>query len=166
MANARLLPLLTPPSVSYLTRPIAARCSYPSQPRRCLSTSSSPSSSPPDSERGALATAFTASTVRYVEDDLELRSIINRDPQKLVVVDWFATWCGPCQAIAPLYEQLSVENKNVVFIGADIEEMPDASAQAGVQAVPCFHFIKGNELVAVLTGADEVKLRELVKQWG
>jgi len=101
-----------------------------------------------------------------VEDDLELRSLIQRNPTKLVVVDWFATWCGPCQAIAPVYEQLSVEHKGVVFIGADIEEMPDASAQAGVQAVPCFHFIKGNELVAVLTGADEVKLKELIKQHG
>ena len=128
----------------------------PSQP---LSTSSS-------SERGVLATAFTASTIQYVEDDLELRSLISRNSNKLVVVDWFATWCGPCRAIAPLYEQLSEENRNVVFVGADIEEMPDASAQAGVQAVPCFHFIKGNELVAVLTGADEVKLRELVKEHG
>ena len=79
-------------------------------------------------------------------------------------MDWFATWCGPCQAIAPVYEQLSEEHKDVLFVGADIDEMPDASAQAGVQSVPCFHFIKGTELVAVLNGADEVKLRELVKQ--
>ena len=99
-------------------------------------------------------------------DDLELRTLIAQSSGRLVVVDWFATWCGPCQAIAPVYEQLSEQHKDVLFIGADIEEMPDASAQAGVQSVPCFHFIKGGELVAVLTGADEVKLKELIKQHG
>ena len=134
-------------------------------PRRHLSAPSASSSSPP-SERSTLAIALGASTIKYVNDDLELRRLLRLHAERLVVVDWFATWCGPCRAIKPVYEQLSEENKHVVFIRADIEELPDASAQAGVEAVPCFHFIKGDELVAVLTGADEVKLRELVKQHG
>ena len=141
----------------------AAAPSFSPRPRRCLSTASSS----PSAERGTLSSLFRGrSSIQFVEDDLELRSLLRRHPNKLVVVDWFATWCGPCRAILPVYEQLSVDNQHVLFIGADIEEMPDASAQAGVQAVPCFHFIKGNELVAVLTGADESKLKELVKQHG
>jgi len=165
-SSAVVLPTLPPPSavlqhhrILHSSATATATPSYSS--RRCLSTSSSePSSEPSPWGRDLL----TAATIQYVEDDLEIRSLIQSNPNKLIVIDWFATWCGPCRAIAPLYEQLSAEMKDVVFISADIEELPDASAQAGVQSVPCFHFIKNNELVAVLTGADENKLRKLVEQ--
>jgi thioredoxin 1 len=102
--------------------------------------------------------------VHAVKDDAELRSLLEKSGEKLVIVDWTAAWCGPCKQIAPVYESLSNENKNVVFIKADIDTLQDASVEAGVQSVPTFHFIKNNELVAEFSGADQNKLKTLIKQ--
>ena len=41
---------------------------------------------------------------------------------KLVVVDFFATWCGPCKLIAPVLETISNENKSVVVLKVDVDE--------------------------------------------
>lgn len=102
--------------------------------------------------------------VHSVKDDSELRSLLEKSGEKLVIVDWSAAWCAPCKQIAPVYEALSNENKNVVFIKADIDVLQDASVEAGVQSVPTFHFIKNNELVAEFSGADQNKLKTLIKQ--
>jgi thioredoxin 1 len=103
-------------------------------------------------------------SVLSVRDDAELRTAISGAGEKLVIVDWSAKWCQPCKQIAPIYETLSDENKNVVFLKADIDVLSDASVEAGVQSVPTFHFIKNSEMVAEFAGADANKLKMLIQQ--
>ena len=50
-----------------------------------------------------------------------------------VIVDFTATWCGPCKAIAPLFEQLSQQNPHVVFIKVDVDENDETAAAEGIQ---------------------------------
>ena len=68
--------------------------------------------------------------------------------------------------MAPVFERLSsaAENASVVFASCDIDELPEASAEAGISSVPTFHLIKHNQLVGQLTGADEQRLTELIKK--
>jgi hypothetical protein len=71
---------------------------------------------------------------------------------------------APCRAIAPVFDALSLQDDNasVTFIRADVEQLPDASAEADVQSIPTFHFIRGNKLVAQVVGADEQRLRDTI----
>ena len=73
---------------------------------------------------------------------------------------------APCRAIAPVFDALSLhdDNESVTFIRADVEQLPDASAEADVQSLPTFHFIRGNKLVAQIVGADEQRLRDALAQ--
>jgi len=120
----------------------------------------------PSSSSSSLSFTLTRPfSVQVAKDDSDLRTAIEGAGPKLVVVDWSAGWCGPCKAIAPVVEELSKANAgSVVFIKADIDTLQNASVEAGVQAVPTFHFIKNGELVDEFSGADHNKLKLLVQK--
>ncbi|KAJ1480469.1 thioredoxin-like protein, partial [Baffinella frigidus] len=61
---------------------------------------------------------------------------------KLVVVDWFAPWCGPCRGMAPHFEALAREHTDVVFAKVDTEASGENKAlamEATIRAYPTFH---------------------------
>lgn len=69
-----------------------------------------------------------------------------------VVVDVFATWCGPCKMMAPLFEDLSGELTQYKFAKINIDEEREIAIQYNVSSIPTFLFIKGGDLVAKETG--------------
>ncbi|KAF4530578.1 hypothetical protein B566_EDAN006784 [Ephemera danica] len=81
---------------------------------------------------------------------------------KLVVVDFFATWCGPCKMIAPQMETLSKECPNVVFLKVDVDECEELAAEYSITAMPTFLFFKNKKTVETMTGANYDKLKALV----
>jgi thioredoxin 1 len=93
---------------------------------------------------------------------LELR---NSHPNQLVVVDFYATWCGPCIAIAPFYHQLSVNHPGVLFLKCDVDKCSDTARDFRVSAMPTFVFFKGNVELERIRGADKVQLENKVKQY-
>ena len=65
---------------------------------------------------------------------------------KLVVIDFFATWCGPCQALAPRFEELAKELKGeVVFLKVDVDESHEISGEYDIRAMPTLVFIRNKE---------------------
>lgn len=71
----------------------------------------------------------------------------------VAVVDFTATWCGPCQALAPIIDKLATEFKEKVSIGkCDIDQNPDVAAEFGVMGVPTLVFFKDGEQVDQHTG--------------
>jgi len=83
---------------------------------------------------------------------------------KLVVIDFTATWCGPCKLIAPVFEELSDEfSSRAKFIKVDVDENSDAAQRYGVSAMPTFLFIKGGEVVEKVMGANAERLREVIE---
>ena len=102
--------------------------------------------------------------VHQCSDLAELKQQLNEAGDKLVVIDFFATWCGPCKMIAPQIEEMSKSLENVVFLKVDVDEAEDAAQEFNVSAMPTFIFMKNNAKVAELMGANADKLKELVEK--
>ena len=77
---------------------------------------------------------------------------------KLVVVDFTATWCGPCQMIAPLFNELSEKNPDVVFVKVDVDENQETAAACGINCMPTFQFYKNGAKAFEMQGADPNQL--------
>lgn len=73
---------------------------------------------------------------------------------KPVVVDFGATWCGPCQMVAPIIEELAGEYDGRVVIGkCDVDQDSDLPGRFNVRNIPTILFIKNGEIVSKLVGA-------------
>ena len=67
---------------------------------------------------------------------------------KPVVIDFWATWCGPCQRMTPIVEELAEEYKDTVVIGKyNIEEENDLAAQYRIMSIPTILFFKNGEQI-------------------
>jgi len=103
--------------------------------------------------------------VVQVKDKAELQRHLSQAGSKLVVIDFFATWCGPCKMIAPVLEKMSEEMKDhVVFLKVDVDESEDLAAEYSVQAMPTFVLLKNGSKVDSFSGANEAKLKELINK--
>ncbi|CAL8577081.1 Thioredoxin-like protein 1 [Xanthoria parietina] len=86
---------------------------------------------------------------------------------KILVTDFYADWCGPCKAIAPIYEQLSAQlsrPQKVTFVKVDTERQKEVAQKYNVASLPTFMIFKDQHVVSTVQGADPRKLSELVKK--
>ncbi len=78
--------------------------------------------------------------------------VLNSD--KLVVVDFWAEWCGPCRAIGPVIEELSKEYEGKAKIGKlNVDNNSNVSTNFGITSIPCILFFKGGQIVDKQIGA-------------
>ncbi len=71
---------------------------------------------------------------------------------KPVIVDVYATWCGPCQQMEPIFEELEKEMTDYKFTKLNVDEARDLSIKYGVISVPTFLFMKNGEVKGKETG--------------
>ena len=77
--------------------------------------------------------------------------VLNAD--KLVLVDFWAEWCGPCRQIAPTLDEISTEMKSAVKVTKlNVDENPDIAAQYGVRSIPTLMLFKDGQLAATHVG--------------
>ena len=77
-----------------------------------------------------------------------------KNGQKPLVIDFWATWCGPCRMVAPIISEMAEKYGDKIVVGkCDVEESDDVAAEFGIRNIPTVVFMKGGEVVDKLVGA-------------
>ncbi len=107
---------------------------------------------------------MAAANVRVFNDDNFDDEVLKSDVP--VLVDFTATWCGPCKALAPIIEQLANELQGKVRIGKlDVDDASVTAGKYGIRGVPTVMIFKGGERAAQHVGLiTKQKLVELLEQ--
>ncbi|KAI0993846.1 hypothetical protein K3495_g14339 [Podosphaera aphanis] len=79
---------------------------------------------------------------------------------KLVLVDAYAEWCGPCRLIAPKINNFSNDYGDVHFIKFDVDAVPDIAKALNIKAMPTFIIFKDGEKIADVIGANPSAIQE------
>lgn len=107
------------------------------------------------------------SVVHHIEHVAEFDDLVNKSGNKLIVVDLFANWCGPCRNVAPHVERLAKKYESqIVMVKVDVDSARDlASGVFRVHAMPTFVFLKGGKEVHRYSDDDSVTLEDTIKKY-
>ena len=82
--------------------------------------------------------------MKHIKSKAEFEQLINENNN--VVIDFYATWCGPCKMLAPIFEQVAAEKENVTFVKVDVDEALELAQLFGIQSIPTVAYIKNQKL--------------------
>jgi len=99
------------------------------------------------------------------ESDEQFEQLIKDND--LVVLDFFATWCGPCKVLTPQLEKLAEKYQTVKFIKIDVDDFGDFAQKHEISAMPTILFYKSGNMLAenVIGGGQIVKIEEIIKKY-
>lgn len=88
-----------------------------------------------------------------------------KNSEKLLVVDFWAEWCGPCKMISPVVSQLAEEyDGKIVVAKCNVEEAEDVAMEYGIRNIPTLLFFKNGQIVDKIVGAvNKAKLQEKIE---
>ena len=96
------------------------------------------------SHKQALITVFELNKENFNE-------IINTE--KTILIDFFATWCGPCRMVSPIVDEIAEEHPEYVVAKVDVDQNPELAAQFQVMSIPTLVVIKDKKVINQSAGA-------------
>lgn len=90
----------------------------------------------------------------------EFKTVINEGK---VVVDFFATWCGPCKMLSPVMDEISNELSDINFYKVDVDKNEDIAREYGIMSIPTIIIFENGKVVNTLVGLrSKTELKEVI----
>ncbi|XP_043822968.1 thioredoxin-like [Dromiciops gliroides] len=102
--------------------------------------------------------------VKQIECKENFDSELKDAGDKLVVVDFLATWCGPCNMIKPFFHSLDEKYPDVVFLEVNVDDCQDIATEYEVKCMPTFQFFKNGKKVSEFSGVNNEKLESAINE--
>jgi thioredoxin len=84
----------------------------------------------------------------------EFNKLLNDYPDKIIIIDFWAVWCGPCMFFAPIFKKLQGEfQKDFIFVKVNVDENNTIAMKYGITGIPTTLFIKNDEVINQVVGA-------------
>ncbi|CAG8186318.1 unnamed protein product [Penicillium salamii] len=99
--------------------------------------------------------------VQEIDNQVIFKALVSSGP---VVVDFFATWCGPCKAVAPIVGKFSEQFLNVRFLQVDVDKLQSVAHEHRVNAMPTFVLFKDGKEAGRVVGGDMKKLEAEIQK--
>lgn len=102
--------------------------------------------------------------VKEISDLTQFKDFVK--PDKLTVIDFYATWCGPCKALEPIFAMLSDKIPEVSFGRVDVDKATDVAQEYQISAMPTCLFFQNGLKIDTIVGANPPRLVELIAEHG
>lgn len=136
-------------------------------PAASAAANDSPAANPKPARSQAAESSNDVTEVQHIESEEEFDEQVKKAGSKLVVVDFFATWCGPCKRIAPVLDSFAkTYASQIVILKVDVDQLNElAMVKYNVDSMPTFVFLKDGKTVKRFSGADAEGIENTIKEF-
>lgn len=102
--------------------------------------------------------------IRSLENEEDLQGIIESVGNRLLVMEFWATWCSACKTFLPFFHQICAKYEDVVFLQVDIDNLSELASNYGISRIPAIVFIKNGNVILVIDNIDKATIIHTIEK--